>query len=76
MSQINYEDMYRALLRKHKALVEKTRVMRNLQKKYFRSRAVADLEGAKLYEKDVDKLLAEEYGGEPQSLFPPKEEGG
>jgi hypothetical protein len=71
---INYEERYRALLGRHKLLVEKTRIMRNLQKEYFRTRSTPNLGAARFYEQEVDHLLLDDGYGATQPLF--DQEGG
>jgi hypothetical protein len=41
-------------------LVEKVRLMRYHQRQYFKCRARSDLDKAKYYEREVDKLLTDE----------------
>lgn len=48
------------LQRKYDRLVDKVRRMRGYQKEYFKYRARADLDRAKILERDVDKIIAEE----------------
>lgn len=43
----------------YKELLEETMKMRTLQKQYFKTRQITDLEVSKAQEKKVDKLIVE-----------------
>lgn len=48
------------LQKKYDQLVEKVRRMRGHQKEFFKYRAKVDLDAARRFERDVDKLIEEE----------------
>lgn len=48
------------LQKKYNNLVDKVRRMRAYQKEYFKYRARSDLEMSKRFEREVDKLIADE----------------
>ena len=48
------------LQKKYDRLFDKTRQMRGIQKEYFKYRASADLQRAKVLEREVDQLIKDE----------------
>lgn len=50
------------LQKRHDRLVDYVRKMRGFQKEYFKYRVRSDLETAKRFEREVDRLIALEIG--------------